>query len=220
MQILLAGFFVCLQVVFVSAQVQVTGTVLTLNNRPIGGVNVLVKGTPNGTATDMNGNFRTHLPTGPSVLFFSFLKQKGLEHTLNIRPGFKYEVYVTLSDKSQTFHKSRAVSGELPDNAREVTGQVFDQDSGILRGVSVVIANTVFKRTTDVDGNFTIALPTGDNNIEFSLPGYKALRVPISGSEENGYTLNVVLVEDRSKYRGVNSNATHLAAGVSKKRRQ
>lgn len=69
--------FVCLFVGISHAQAQVTvkGTVISSeNNEPVIGASVLVKGTTNGTITDINGKFTltniSHLPT-KQLLFLS-----------------------------------------------------------------------------------------------------------------------------------------------------
>ena len=190
-----------------SGQGKLTGTVLSINNRPVGGVNVLLKGTGIATATDMNGRFRLDVPSGPVILFFSFLKRKGLEHPVNVRAGYRYEVYVTLSERTQTFHKSYAVTGELPMDAREIDGRVVDQDGASLAGVSIIIENTVFRSNTDVNGYFSIPIPGDDFTLIISAPGFKNLILPAPAAENDRYALKVVLVEDRTKYRSMKSFA-------------
>ncbi|AGA78829.1 SusC/RagA family TonB-linked outer membrane protein [Echinicola vietnamensis] len=53
-------------------EVTVSGTVMDANNQPIPGVTVLVKGTTNGTTTDLDGRYRMNVPEN-SVLVFSFV---------------------------------------------------------------------------------------------------------------------------------------------------
>ena len=68
----------------------VTGTVRDINNTPIIGVNVIEKGTKNGTTTDFDGKFSLSLTTENPILEFSFLgfisqdKQVNPGETLNI----------------------------------------------------------------------------------------------------------------------------------------
>lgn len=52
----------------------VSGRVLSADdNAPLPGVNVLLKGTSSGTVTDLNGNYKISVPSGESVLVFSFI---------------------------------------------------------------------------------------------------------------------------------------------------
>jgi TonB-linked SusC/RagA family outer membrane protein len=51
----------------------VTGSVTDENSESLPGVNVIVKGTTVGTITDVDGNFKITVPSGKSVLQFSFI---------------------------------------------------------------------------------------------------------------------------------------------------
>jgi TonB-linked SusC/RagA family outer membrane protein len=56
------------------AQIQVSGKVLSGEDQsPIPGVNILVKGTSNGTITDVNGDYSISVNTGNDILVFSFV---------------------------------------------------------------------------------------------------------------------------------------------------
>ena len=56
------------------AQISVSGKVLNFtDSEPLPGVTVLVKGTSNGTVTDVDGNFSLSVPDAASVLVFSFV---------------------------------------------------------------------------------------------------------------------------------------------------
>ena len=184
---------------------EVKGTVTSLNDKPLGGVNVLLQGTSDGTATDMNGNFTIYLPEGPVVLIISFLKQKPLEHQLIIREGFQYQIHVKLAEKSQTFNKSYAVTGELPLNAPVITGRISDQDGHYLSGVRITPEDSFFKTTTDVKGHFSIPVAPGDNVLSLTLPGFKSLDLRVHIKEGLTYSLEIVLIEDKTKYRKLKS---------------
>lgn len=59
---------------FAFGQTEVSGTVTTQQNEPLPGVNVLVKGTTQGTTTDANGQFRLDIADrNTAVLTFSFI---------------------------------------------------------------------------------------------------------------------------------------------------
>ncbi|WP_428740268.1 TonB-dependent receptor [Tenacibaculum sp.] len=62
--------FLGLQVI--NAQMQIKGTVKDVNNEPLPGANILVKGTTNGTSTDLNGEFSLNAdPNGILIISFS-----------------------------------------------------------------------------------------------------------------------------------------------------
>jgi hypothetical protein len=50
---------------------EVSGTVISGANYPIPDVNILIKGTADGTVTDQNGNFSLAVPDENTVLYFS-----------------------------------------------------------------------------------------------------------------------------------------------------
>jgi TonB-dependent starch-binding outer membrane protein SusC len=55
------------------AQVTITGKVTSDQKEPLPGVNILVKGTSQGTTTDVNGDFSLQVPGSESVIVFSFI---------------------------------------------------------------------------------------------------------------------------------------------------
>ncbi|MBX2969219.1 MAG: carboxypeptidase-like regulatory domain-containing protein [Cyclobacteriaceae bacterium] len=64
----------------------ITGIVnSTEDGTPLPGVNVVLKGTVNGTVTDANGEFELQIAklTGTEVLVFSFIGLKTIEYPLN-----------------------------------------------------------------------------------------------------------------------------------------
>lgn len=61
---------------------QITGTVLDENGDPIIGAAVLIKGTQQGTATDLNGNFTLEHVKGNPTLLISYLGNKTMEKTV------------------------------------------------------------------------------------------------------------------------------------------
>ena len=58
--------------------IQVTGAVEDTNGIPVVGASVVVKGTTNGTVTDMDGNFKLSAPAG-STLVITFIGSLGIE---------------------------------------------------------------------------------------------------------------------------------------------
>ena len=64
------------------AQTSVNGKVVDDASEPIGGVNVIIKGTSTGTATDFDGNFSINVSEG-EVLVFSYVGYSTQEITFN-----------------------------------------------------------------------------------------------------------------------------------------
>lgn len=61
----------------------VTGMVTDSNGEPLIGVSILVKGTSNGTITDMNGNYKITAANKNAVLVFSYIGYRAQEVALN-----------------------------------------------------------------------------------------------------------------------------------------
>jgi TonB-linked SusC/RagA family outer membrane protein len=77
-------------------QAKVTGKIVNVNNEPLPGVTILVKGTTLGTLTDAGGRYTiTNLPNG-SALIFSFI---GMQ-TQEVEVGNKTVIDVTLIEES------------------------------------------------------------------------------------------------------------------------
>jgi len=81
--------------------------------------------------------------------------------------------------------------------AAQVIGKVIDVQGQSLPGVTVVLKGTTVGATTDVDGNYTINVPDGQENgiLVFSYIGFADKEVPIG----NQSTINVQLQEDTKK---------------------
>lgn len=82
------------------AAVTLTGTVLDKSSEPLPGASVLVKGTANGVATDVDGKFTIRLkPTPSTVIVFSFVGMKPKEIPYSsLHDGIK----ITLEDDSNS----------------------------------------------------------------------------------------------------------------------
>ena len=181
--------------------VEVKGIVRSLNNIPIGGVNVLVKGTNIGTATDMSGAFALSVPADKIVLLIMYAKQKPLEEELSIRPGYQYYIDIQLAHKSHTFNKSVAVMSELPLDCPRIRGRVVDQDGRVLPGLMIRQEKSTFTATTDLEGTFDLPAPAGENRLLLTAPGFKPLAFALSLHEAADYFVSISLVKDNHQHR-------------------
>lgn len=84
-------------VFFASAQVNIRGKVVDLNNEPLMGVTVALKGVNAGTITDIDGNFSLSVPDQKSVLVFSFVGYKKEEITV----GTNKQLIVKMSEETE-----------------------------------------------------------------------------------------------------------------------
>lgn len=73
-----------------------------------------------------------------------------------------------------------------------LTGVVTDESNQPLPGVTVVIKGMSQGTTTDFDGNYTINLSSGQENLEFSFMGFITQEIKVDGRS----TINIVLKTD------------------------
>jgi len=73
MRIISIFFLTFALLVTTKAQIAVTGTVTDVNDVALPGVNIVIKGTLQGTATDINGAYSLQVPNSNSTLVFSFV---------------------------------------------------------------------------------------------------------------------------------------------------
>src|SRR5690606_11799730 len=75
---------------------------------------------------------------------------------------------------------------------KSVSGKVSDAKGEALVGVSVLLKNTQVATSTDVNGNYSISLPTNTGTLIFSYLGFLTKEVPIGNQSQ----INVVMDED------------------------
>lgn len=84
--------------------------------------------------------------------------------------------------------KEQNVKEQVPDSVRKqqlkkvVKGRVVDINGQTLPGVTITIQGTTMGTTTDIDGNFTIVVPEGINNLNLSYVGYQSKMVNLTSA--------------------------------------
>lgn len=105
----------------VQAQVlKVTGQVKDQAGEPLIGVNVIEKGTTNGTVTDINGQYSVSVKNANAVLSFSYIGYK----TQEIALAGKKVVNITLKDDSEALEEV-VVIGYGTARKKDLTGSVI-----------------------------------------------------------------------------------------------
>lgn len=74
----------------------------------------------------------------------------------------------------------------------EVSGQVVAQEGGALPGVNVLVEGTTIGTTTDVNGSYSLTVPSPQDTLVFSFVGYSTEEIPINGRSE----VDVTMVSD------------------------
>ena len=104
----------------ISAQQQIlSGTVSDTNGQVVPGVNVVEKGTSNGTSTDFDGNYTITTTTQNATLIFSYIGFQTLEEPINGRSS----IDVTISEDAQQLDEI-VVIGYGSQKRKDVTGAV------------------------------------------------------------------------------------------------
>lgn len=180
----------------VSDSITISGRVSSINGIPQAGVNVLLKGTPVGASTDINGYFTLVAPEGKAVLLFAFVRRKAVEHAIILQQGFQYQVNVALSHKTQTFNKSVATTAILPADAGVIRGHITDQENASLSGVIITQSNNGFNTLSDSNGNFTLPIADGKVLLTFRRNDSKELVVELESDRGLEHNLEVTLVKE------------------------
>jgi len=173
-------------------QQSVTGVVLDKTGLSIPGVNVLEKGTSNGTLTDFDGNFTIEVP-GDAILVFSFIGFKTIEVAVNNQNTLN----ITLEEDSQQLNEvvvtAMGISREkksLGYATQEIDGENVNNvpTDNVVNALSGKVAGVQIKRNSNLGGSSNVVIRgntslTGNNQALFVVDG-----VPVNNSNFNSDT--------------------------------
>lgn len=136
--------FLVLIVSIASAQDRtITGTVTAQENtEPIPGVNILVKGTTNGTVSDVNGNYRLTVSDDAETLVFSSIGFTTQEISINGRT----QIDLTLASSTQALEEI-VVVGYGEQSRETLTSAVSKVDTEVLENIPFGNAATALQGT-------------------------------------------------------------------------
>ena len=191
---LLPVLFMIMTATAAMAQYSVSGRVLSGEDQsPLPGVNILVKGTTNGTITDADGNFVVTMNSANDVLVFSFVGYTTQEIAVAGRTSFNVElladakqlseVVVTAlgveKEKKSLGYAIQSVDGSSLTTARETN--ISNQLAGKIAGVTVIGSNS------GVGGSSRVTI-RGERslNLNANQPLYVIDGVPISNGITGG----------------------------------
>lgn len=110
----------------------VSGVIKSSTGETMPGVNVLVKGTTTGTASDIDGNFSLTVPSDESILVFSFIGYTSKE----VRVGNSSELNVVLDEDLSSLSEVVVVGYGTQERAK-VTGAISSVGSEQIRALPV-----------------------------------------------------------------------------------
>lgn len=102
----------------------VSGTITDDTGTALPGVNIIEKGTTNGTVTDANGNYRLSVTSSNAILVFSFVGTETKEVTV----GEQTEISVSLGSSAETLAEL-VVIGYGTQKRSDVTGAIASAKS-------------------------------------------------------------------------------------------
>ncbi|MDB5262979.1 MAG: TonB-dependent receptor, partial [Adhaeribacter sp.] len=144
-----------------NAQNQITGKVTSAGNEALPGVTVLVKGTSNGTTTDVNGTYTLSAPGTSGTLVFSFIGYTTTERTFS-SPG---TINVTLQTDAKALEEV-VVIGYGTQRRSDVTGAVSSVKEAELRERQTPSLNQALAgKMPGVQVNTNSGRPGGRTNI-------------------------------------------------------
>lgn len=130
-----------IQAVFVpenQPEVSISGTITDGDGEPLIGATILLKGTSDGTSTDLNGNYSLTVPDQGAVLLFSYTGYA----TQEIAVGSQSVIDIQMVADAELLTEVVVIGyGEV--NARDLTGAV-----GSVRALDIVRSNPVLSCST------------------------------------------------------------------------
>ena len=185
--------FTLINLAFVRAQVNITGSVSDEGGEPLIGVNILVQGSTSGTVTDFNGTY-TLTADSDAVLIFSYTGYASQDVSVNGRTV----IDVTMAADASLLDEV-VVTGYGSSKRSDITGSIVSIKSQELKEVP---ASDVFQsmqgRLPGVNIQRTSSQPGASPQIR--IRGNRSL-----GSDESGVN-NPLLVVDGIPYQGGNIN--------------
>lgn len=173
------------------AALTVSGKIVDEAGEVMPGVNIVEKGTTNGTSSDGNGRFSVQVQDANSVLVFTFIGYKPLEITV----GAQSEISVTLNPDISSLEEVVVVGYGIQTKA-SLTGAVADVGNQTLNAIAVGDA------TQRLQGRISGVTVTGNN-----APGATAtVRVRGYGSLGNNNPLYVIDGIPRTDMDNINPN--------------
>ena len=137
----------------------VRGKITDVNGEPIIGASIAVKGSSNGTITDLDGNFSLNTPSSSSVLIISYVGYQAMEVSLNGRTS----VDITLEEDSEILDEV-VVVGYGTQKKATLTGSVSQLGGDDIRKMAPVnLTNTLAGKTAGVIANTRTGEPGEDN---------------------------------------------------------
>jgi TonB-linked SusC/RagA family outer membrane protein len=172
-------------------EISVTGKVTDANQgTPLPGVNVIIKGTANGTTTDASGSYTLIAPNPESTLVFSFIGLATQEIPINGRQTLNVAMETDVTQLGEVVVTALGVErnrNELPYAAQQVASEqlVTTRNTNFVNALSGKVAGIDIKANNNLGGSTNVVIRgyksiTGNNQALFVIDG-----VPVSNANNN-----------------------------------
>lgn len=210
---LIMAFFLCGYMVYSQSRT-LRGTVTDVDQVPLIGVNVVEKGTTNGTITDMNGNFSFDVPVNATILF-SYMGYTSQE----IVWDGKSTMNVTLPEDTELLDEV-VVIGYGTVRKRDLTGAVSSVKGEELTSFTVVDpVMSLQGRIPGVAISQNTGDPTGDYSIRIrginSIKGDNSPLFIIDGIPANTSSINTYDIESLEVLKDASATAIYGSRGAN-----
>jgi TonB-dependent starch-binding outer membrane protein SusC len=172
----------------------VSGAVSDDTGQPVPGVNVLVKGTTNGTATDSDGKYSIEIAGNDAILVFSFIGYT----TQELAVGSKTALDVQLAADVQTLSEL-VVTGYSEQRKRDITGAVAVVDAEALKNVKAANLGQML-------GGRAAGVTTSSSGEPGSGTNIRIRGVSSFGSSDPLIILDGIQIEGDKSLNGLNPN--------------
>ena len=192
---------------FAYAQSRVSGTVKDQQNQPLPGVNVLVKGSTQGTTTDASGKYQVEVLSSDAILTFSFIGFTSQEKAV----GNQTVVDVTLQEDIQNLQEV-VVVGYGTVKKSDLTGSISSVKADAFKDMPVISVDQALQaRAAGVNVTQSSSAPGGGLSVR--VRGANSL---ISGSEPLYVIDGLPIYPDNAAYgTGGNRQAGNAMASLN-----
>ena len=182
----------------------IEGKVTDEIGEPLAGVNILIKGTSQGTTTDIDGNYRLLVEEGETVLIFSFIGYVAQEININGRSV----IDISLSPDLTSLQEVTVNAGYWEVDKKEMTGNISkvkaneiqqQQTTNPLQALQGRVPGVYIQQTTGTPG--------GTVNIQ--IRGQNSLRSFLNTGGEDGNTPFYVIDGVPFSFQTLSSNNTN-----------
>ncbi len=113
-------------------EISISGKVTGLNNDPIPGVNIFIKGTSTGTISEFNGAYKISIPANAELLVFSYIGYNTIEEPINNRSI----INVTMTEDTKQLEEI-VVTGYSSQSKADVIGSISSLDPAIVKDMPI-----------------------------------------------------------------------------------